>query len=216
MAGRRRVPWALSPKTFLFAAGVGIIGGLVGATYQILSRGLQIFIVGEGKLLDAASGLEWYQRMLIPFFGACLASAIIYALGRWTTGQGMADVMEAVSLRRMRNLSVWRTILRALSSLALIATGGSVGREGPIAYMSASLGTRFARLSGMPSTRLGLFAGCGIAAGMAVSYYAPFGAALFAMEVVLRNFSVDILAPVLAASVVSYLMFEALASTGFL
>jgi len=215
MATGRRVPWALSPKTFLIAAGVGIIGGLVGATYQILSKGLQWVIVGPGNLLEAAWELEWYLRMLIPFSGACLASFLVYGLGRWKKGQGMADVMEAVSLRRMRTLSVTRTILRALSSLALIATGGSVGREGPVAYMSASFGTRFSRFVGIPSPRLGLFAGCGIAAGMAVSYYAPFGAALFAMEVVLRNFSVDILAPVLAASVVAYLMFVALSATEF-
>ena len=215
MGIRRRVPWALSPKTFLIAAGVGIIGGLVGATYQILSRGLQWLIVGEGTLLEAAENLAWYHRLLIPFFGACLASAIIYGFGRWKTGQGMADVMEGVSLRRMRNLSVTRTILRSLSSLALIATGSSIGREGPIAYLSASLGTRFSRWAGVRSTRLGLFAGCGIASGMAVSYYAPFGAALFAMEVVLRNFSVDVLAPVLMASVVSFLMFMALSTTEF-
>lgn len=215
MADRQRVAWALAPKTFLIAAGVGIIGGLVGACYQLLSRGLQRMIVGPGRLLEAAQGLEWWQRMLIPFSGACLASFIVYGLARWKSGQGMAAVMEAVSLKRMRQLSVTRTILRSLSSLALIATGGSVGREGPIAYLSASLGTRFSRAAGVPSTRLSLFAGCGIAAGMAVSYYAPFGAALFAMEVVLRNFSVDILAPVLVSSVVAFLMFTALSTWDF-
>ena len=212
MADGRRVPWALSPKTFFFAACVGVIGGLVGVAYQLISRGLQGFIVGDGNLLDAANDLAWWQRVLIPFLGACAASALVYGLGRWRTGQGMAAVMEAVSLRRVRKLSVGATIARALSSLALIATGGSVGREGPIAYLSASFGTRFARRSGMPESRMGLFAGCGIAAGMAVSYFAPFGAALFAMEVVLRNFSVDILAPVLLSSTVSYLMFEALSN----
>jgi len=210
MADERRVPWALSPKTFFFAAGVGVIGGLIGTTYQLISRGLQWFIVGEGNLLEAAARLAWWQRVMIPFLGACAASALVYGLGRWRKGQGMAAVMEAVSLRRVRKLSVGATVARALSSLALISTGGSVGREGPIAYLAASFGTRFARLSGMPESRMGLFAGCGIASGMAVSYFAPFGAALFAMEVVLRNFSVDILAPVLLASTVSYLMFEGL------
>jgi len=212
MADTRRVPWALSPKTFLFAAGVGIIGGLVGTIYQLLSRGLQWFFVGEGSLLEAADKLAPWQRVLIPFLGACAAAALVHTLGRWRQGQGMSAVMEAVSLRRVRRLSVTATVARALSSLALIATGGSVGREGPIAYMSASFGTRFARMSGMPATRLGLFAGCGIAAGMSVSYYAPFGGALFAMEVVLRNFSVDIFAPVLCSSIVAFLMLKALAT----
>jgi CIC family chloride channel protein len=216
MAETRRVPWALSPKTFLFAAGVGIIGGLVGIIYQLLSHGLQHLIVGQGSLLDAAQALVWWKRLLIPFAGACLASVLMFTLGRWRKGQGMSAVMEAVSLRRVRRLSVGATVARALSSLALISTGGSVGREGPIAYMSASFATRFARMSGMPSTRLGLFAGCGIAAGISVAYYAPFAGALFAMEVVLRNFSIDILAPVLLASIVGFGMQAALSKVDFI
>ncbi|NJN14202.1 MAG: CBS domain-containing protein, partial [Planctomycetes bacterium] len=67
-----------------------------------------------------------------------------------------------------------------------------------------------------PATRLGIFAGCGIAAGMSAAYYAPFGAALFAMEVVLGNFAVDVLAPVFIASAVSSLLVQALATDGLL
>ena len=87
------MPWALSPKTFLFAAGVGIIGGLVGTVYQLLSRGLQSVFVGEGSLLEAAKRLQWWQCILIPFLGACAASLLVHTLGRWRQGQGMTAVM---------------------------------------------------------------------------------------------------------------------------
>ena len=50
---------------------------------------------------------------------------------------------------------------------------------------------------------LGLFTGCGVAAGMASAYYSTIGAALFAMEVVLGNFAIDIFAPVVVAAVVA-------------
>jgi len=216
MSNGRRASWAHSPETFLLAAGVGVIGGAVGTLFQLGSRGLQRLFIGPGNMLTAAAALPWYKALLIPFLGAVVAAVLDYGLSRKRRTQGMADVMEAVSFRRARDLSIRATVSRALSSLALISTGGSVGREGPIAYMSASFGTRLARMASVPQSRLGLFAGCGIASGMAASYFAPFGAALFAMEVVLGNFSLDILAPVIVSSVVSSLVIRGLAADALL
>ena len=84
----------------------------------------------------------------------------------------LADVMEAVNLKRVQNLRIRSVLARATSSLMLIATGGSVGREGPIVYMSASFGSALARLGRFTGPRMGLFAGCGVAAGMSAAYYA--------------------------------------------
>ncbi|MGQ0613891.1 MAG: chloride channel protein [Planctomycetaceae bacterium] len=184
----------------------------MGTAFQVGSSGLQHFIIGTGGLLDATLRLKWYEALLIPFFGAIAASLLAYGLTRKRESQGMADVMEAVTLRKAQQLRITATLSRALSSLALIATGGSVGREGPIVYLSAALGARFSRLARVPVPRLGLFAGCGVAAGMAAAYYAPLGAALFAMEVVLGNFAIDIFAPVVVASVVASLLVQGLAA----
>lgn len=201
-----------SPLTYLLAAGVGVIGGLVGALFQLASSGLQHVIIGPGNLLQAALALDWWQRLIIPFGGAMVSALLVYGLWRRRESQGMADVMEAITLKKAQELKPSRTIIRALSSLALIVTGGSVGREGPIVYLSATLGARLTRLAGAPQTRLGLFAGCGVAAGMSSAYFAPLGASLFAMEVVLGNFSLDILAPVFVSSGISFFVARGLAA----
>jgi CIC family chloride channel protein len=200
------------PSTFLFAAGAGIIGGIVGASFQLASIGLQWLTIGEGSLLEAAENLPPYRAVLTPFLGAVAAVAIHYALTRKREAQGMSNVMEAVTLKKAQELRIAPMLARALSSLAVIGTGGSVGREGPIVYLSAALGARFSRLARVPVPRLGLFAGCGVAAGMAAAYDAPLGASLFAMEVVLGNFAVDIFAPVVVASVVASLVVRGLAA----
>jgi len=213
MASLDRGPTSLyGARTYLFAAAVGVIGGLVGVGFQLLGHILQERIIGPGTLLDAAFALPWYLRLVIPACGALAAAALARGLTRRRASQGMGDVMEAVTLKQAQELSIRATVSRALSSLALIVTGGSIGREGPIAYMGASFGSRFARLVGVPTQRLGLYAGCGIAAGMAASYFAPFGAALFALEVVLGNFAIEIFGPVVVASVFSNLVVEGLAA----
>jgi CIC family chloride channel protein len=212
MAVARRAKLLHSPTVFLLAAAVGIVGGCVGVLYQLARYGIQRgFVDSEKGLLQSVLDLPWWQALLIPFMGASVSSLIFYGLLRRRT-QGMADVMEAVTLRNVKGLSIRRTLARAFSSLALICTGGSVGREGPIVYCSASLGTRLGRLVRGPLPRVGLFAGCGVAAGMSAAYLAPFGASLFAMEVVLGNFAIDIFAPVVLASVVATLLVQGLAA----
>jgi CIC family chloride channel protein len=196
----------------LYAAGVGVIGGLVATLFSLGSHALQAAIMGKGGLLKAALALPPASRLLIPFLGSIAAALLVHGLSRKRKSQGMADVMEAVSLRKAEGLSIRSTLMRAASSMALIATGGSVGREGPIVFTSAAFGARFARLANVAGPRLGLFAGCGVAAGIASAYYAPLGAAMFAMEIVLGNFAIEIMAPVVVAAVVSSLLAEGLAT----
>jgi len=211
MSDARRVPWAHEPKTFLYAAGVGVIGGLVATVFQLGAHGLQRVIIGKGGLLKAAERLEPHERFLIPFVGAVAAALLAYGFSKRRKSQGMSDVMEACTMRKAETLSIRSTLMRAASSLALIATGGSVGREGPIVFTSAAFASRLARLGKFAGPRLGLFAGCGVAAGIASAYYAPFGAAIFAMEVVLGNFAIEIMAPVMVASVVASLFAKGVA-----
>jgi len=212
MSTGRRSPWAHSPRTFVFAAGVGVIGGIVGTLFQTARGALQDAFVGEGDLLTTALAVPWYHRFLLPFAGTIAAALLAYGLTRRSQSQGMSDVMEAVSLRRVRRLRPGAAIARALSSLALLATGGSVGREGPIVYMSAIFGSRFSQLARVPRPQMAMFSGCGVAAGLSAAYYAPLGAALFAMEVVLGNFAVEILAPVILASVIAFLICDGFAT----
>jgi len=215
MSERRRAHWARSPKTYLFAAGVGFIGGGIATAFQVGSRALQRSLMGGGTMLDAAKQLAWWQCILIPLSGAVVASFLKFGLTRKRSSQGMVDVMEAVTLKKARNLSVLATVKRATASFFVVATGGSLGREGPIAYMAASFGARFAKLVRVPEQHRGLFAGCGIAAGMSASYFAPLGAALFAMEIVLGNFAAEIFAPVVIASIISSLVVNGFAAGPF-
>jgi len=215
MATARRAIGAFGPKTYLFAAAVGVIGGLVATAFQLGRHGLKELLVGEGNFLDAALALDPWVRFSLPIASCMAASLLAYGLTRRRESQGMADVMEAVTLRRGEHLRVGPTIARALSSFVLVAGGGSVGREGPIVYLSASLGTRLSRFARIPMGRLGLFTGCGVSAGMAGAYYAPLGASLFAMEVVLGNFAIDIFAPVVVAAVTANFVVQGFAAGPF-
>ncbi len=187
---------------FLRAAIVGVGGGMVAVAFRAAAAAVQSWIgVGE-DVIEGARHLEWWKVLLIPTAGMLVAAAIVRWLARRPAG--FADVMEAVSVKR-GPVSFRSMVGRGLASLSVIATGGSVGREGPIIGISAAIASNVTRFLKTPMRDRGLLLGCGVAAGFASAYNAPIAGAIFALEVVLGNFAMELFAPVVVASVTATL-----------
>ncbi len=94
-------------------------------------------------------------------------------------------------------------MVKFLSSLVSIGTGASAGREGAITQLSATLASKWGQLAKWPPYRLRLLVGCGAAAGISAAYNAPISGAVFAALIVVGNFSMNLFAPLVFASVVA-------------
>ncbi len=190
--------------TLLRAAVIGLCGGLASLAFRGATNSIQELIGLTDNILEGARTLEWWQLLLVPTCGALAAALVHRFLVKGSGGTGLSDVMEAVSLKS-GPISLRSALSRAASSLGIIATGGSVGREGPIITISSAMSSWLTGALRAPARDRGLLLGCGVAAGFASAYNAPIAGALFAMEVVLANFAIDLLAPVVVASVTSTL-----------
>jgi H+/Cl- antiporter ClcA len=93
--------------------------------------------------------------------------------------------------------------VKFLSSLITIGSGGSIGREGGIVQLSATLASKWGQLAKWQPYRLRLLVGCGAASGIAAAYNAPISGAVFAALIVMGNFSMSLFAPLVFASVVA-------------
>ena len=93
--------------------------------------------------------------------------------------------------------------MKFLSSLVTIGSGGSIGREGGIVQLAATLASKWGQLAKWHPYRLRLLVGCGAASGIAAAYNAPISGAVFAALIVLGNFSMSLFAPLVFASVVA-------------
>lgn len=160
-------------------------------------------LLGEGhNPLAIARGVEWYWRLMIPALGGLIVGPLIYVFAREAKGHGVPEVMAAVALRggvmRRRVVAV-----KALASAICIGTGGSVGREGPIVQIGAALGSSIGQALRVPASQLRTIVGCGAAAGVAATFNAPIAGALFAAEIVVGNFAVAQLSPIVISSVVA-------------
>lgn len=149
----------------------------------------------------AWSQLPWWHRGSIVIGGGVI-------LGLWThfvlpdqRPHGVADVIEASSFHNAR-MSLG-TGLKAITASAIsIGSGGSVGREGPIVHLGASLASYVARFMKLPTSLARTILGCGIAGGIAAAFNAPIAAVFFALEVVIGHYALSAFTPIVVAAVV--------------
>jgi len=139
--------------------------------------------------------------ILLPTLGGLIVGPIIYKYAPETRGHGVPEVIEALILRHGRIRSRVAAIKILVSSIT-IGSGGSAGREGPIAQIGASIASITTRLVKLDPYSSRLLVACGLGAGIAGTFNAPLGGALFGGEILLRGFGLFDAIPLILASVI--------------
>ncbi len=186
----------------LLAVVIGVASGLAAIAFRyaidLVQRGALGF--GGERVAGQAAGLAWWHLLLVPAAGGLAVGLFVYYAMPGRRPQGVADVIEASALRHGR-MSLWTGLKAALVSAASLGVGASVGREGPVVHLGASLGSwAAARLHlgrGLTRTLLG----CGVAGAVAASFNAPIAGSFFALEVVVGHYALSAFAPIVIASV---------------
>ncbi len=138
----------------------------------------------------------------MPATGGLIAGSILLFGQKWSTAGKAADFMEAVVLGN-GVIRVRATVVKSLSSLVTISSGGSIGREGPMVQLASMLGSMLGRLGKFSPARLRLLVACGAAAGIACAYNAPLTGAFFVAEIVLGSIAMESIGPMIVSSVVA-------------
>ena len=195
----------LSEEAFhlILAAGVGVLGGLVNLFFYYATESVKLlFLHRPGDIVEVAKMMDPLPRLITPAIGGLCAGAILFWGLRIVGQQGTSNLLEVVVAGDGR-LPFRTAFIKFLSSLVTIGTGGSIGREGGIVQLSATLASKWGQLAKWPPYRLRMLVGCGAASGIAAAYNAPISGAVFAALIVLGNFSMNLFAPVVCASVVA-------------
>ncbi len=194
---------------------VGALGGLTGAGFRwVLAFASRLFWRGGDQVVLAALASPWHARLLVPVAGAALAAAVgVLLAGRRVPRGGFPEIMELVALggRMIRLTSALR---RSLASLMTLASGGAVGREGPMAQIAAAIGSRTGRTFRFPEERVRILVAAGLAAGYAAAYNTPIAATVFVLEVIIGSFNVMFLGPAIVAAAISTIVTRLIAGAG--
>ncbi len=193
------------------AAVVGVVTALAAVGFHEL-----IQIIRHQLYSDPGEAFLYGPGLLLLIVWPALGGLVVGLLGRFVfrtaEGHGVTDVMESVVRSRgfVRPLIALEKIL--LSGVT-IGSGGSTGAEGPIVQIGAAISSGVGQFFRLARQQMPLVIGCGVAAGISAIFNAPIGGVLFALEIILRDFSVRTFAPVVIASVIANVTTRALFGT---
>jgi CIC family chloride channel protein len=137
---------------------------------------------------------------VIPMIGALITGLLVYFFARDAAGHGVPQVLDAI-VRRGGEIRAKTGMVKVLASIATVGSGGSGGAEGPIIQIGSVIGSVIARTLGIPRAQVPTLVGCGAAAGIASIFNAPIAGVFFAVEILLRDFSLRVFTPIVIASV---------------
>jgi H+/Cl- antiporter ClcA/CBS domain-containing protein len=200
---RERFTFSEEAYHLLLAGGVGIIGGLVNIFFYYATESTRmLFLRHAGEPAEVAELLAGWQRVLTPALGGLCAGLVLHWGLRMAGPLRSSNLLEVIVAGDGR-LPFRSGVVKFLSSLVTIGSGGSIGREGGIVQLSATLASKWGQLAKWHPYRLRLLVGCGAASGISAAYNAPISGAVFAALIVLGNFSMSLFAPLVFASVVA-------------
>jgi CIC family chloride channel protein len=187
----------------ILAGCVGVIGGFVNVVFhKCIDLSEMVFLGRVGEPEDLAAASTWWQKLFVPTIGGAAAGLVLYLGLRFTGKKRSSNILEAVATSDGR-LPFRASLVKSLSSLVTIGSGGSIGKEGAITDLAAVLASKWGQLAHWQPYRLRLLTACGAASGISAAYNAPVAGAVFAAWIVLGNFSMNLFAPLVFSSVVA-------------
>jgi CIC family chloride channel protein len=222
IAGKdRSVVIAHAGKWTLYFILIGIIAGLGSIVFHYLCQlGAHYFMdlaagyrppspAGEHHLLTPTS--TPFNRLILlflPAMGGLLSGWIVYTYAPEAEGHGTDAAIDAYHSKGgfMRGRV---PIIKTIASALTLTTGGSGGREGPIAQIGAGFGSFLATTLKLSDRERRIMMAAGIGAGVGSIFRAPLAGALFAAEVLYRDpeFESEVIIPAGISSVVAYCLF---------
>lgn len=188
-----------------WAALVGIAGAWIAIGFKEATDALHWLLTGSHEGFVASfTAMPGWRRVLVPTAGGLMAGLTLY-LGSRLKGQGNStDYMEAVVVGN-GNLPVRASLMKSISAWFSGASGGSIGREGPLVQLSSLAASITGRWLNFPVPRRRQLVACGAAAGLASAYNAPIAGAFFVSEIVLGSVALESLGPLVISAIVAAL-----------
>jgi chloride channel protein, CIC family len=205
----------------LLFVGIGIVAGLGAVLFHFLTQlGLRFFLdgiagyrplapPGEQHLLSPSeTPFSRWILLFLPAFGGVFSGWLVFTFAPEAEGHGTDAAIKAYH-QAGGYIRSRVPLIKMVASAITLTTGGSGGREGPIAQIGAGFGSLLATRLGLSSGERRIMMAAGIGAGVASIFRAPLSGALFAAEVLYRNSDLEheVIIPAGISSVVAYCIF---------
>lgn len=187
----------------VMAVVVGLATGAVTLAFRLaIESTLGAALGGDGEGFES---LPVWLRIALPITGAAI---IGFALTRLTPSSrrvGVVHVMERLG-RHQGRLPLRNALVQFGGGVIALITGNSGGREGPAVHLGAASGSLLGQVMELPNNAMRTLVACGTAAAIAGSFNTPIAGVIFAMEVVMMEYTIRSFIPVIIAAVMATLL----------
>lgn len=175
----------------------GILTGIVIVAFRLLADGVLAALLGGDP--ENYEALTWQYRALLPILAGLFLVLLFRFASKGIHVLGVARVMERMAYHQ-GHLGLRELLLQFFGAAAAIIGGYSVGREGPHVHLGASSGSLLGQWLRLPNNSIRTLVGCGTAAGIAASFNTPLAGVIFALEVVMLEYTIASFIPVILAA----------------
>lgn len=174
----------------------GVVIGIVGVAFRVATDKLSYLLYGGYYTKE-----HWYEWLYLPLIctsGGLLAGYITQKYAPDAAGSGIQQVKYALNTEGVV-IKLRTIIVKFFGAIIAIASGLSLGREGPTIQIGAGLGSKISNLLGGQHRKRSIASGAG--AGLAAAFNTPIAGVLFVIEELDRDFSSISLGPAIVGSV---------------
>jgi chloride channel protein, CIC family len=211
MAGPKRsllpAPWHIAPgpKLLVPAAVAGVLGGggavclhlLLGLLHNVFFLGRLEFFYDPRQHTPAS---PWGAAIIFaPVLGGLASVFLTRRFALASQGSGVPDALLSIFYHR-GHVHPDQAFFQPIATAFSIGSGGSGGREGPSMHIGAAMASGLARMLRLPARSHIALVCCGLAAGIAAAFNAPWGGWLFALEIATLEWSLPVVLAILLAA----------------
>ena len=209
-------------KWFFLSAMIGIVAGLGAIAFQILSQlvlsvalnGIAGYAphepVGEfGFFGHVERDLVPWKLLAVMAGGGLVSGYLVFKFAPEAAGHGTDSAIEA--FHQNRGIIRGRVpLIKTIASAVTLGTGGSGGREGPIAQIGAGFGSYLATRLKLSDRDRRIMVAAGMGAGVGAIFRAPLAGALFAGEILYKDAEIEseVIVPAAISSIIGYSVYS--------
>lgn len=215
--------WRHSGRWFLLCAAVGIVAGCGAIAFHYCSQAVAHYALaemagyvapepaGEHARFPAPTGVAfspwWILAVMVG--GGLVSGIIVFTFAPEAEGHGTDAVIDAYHFNEGR-MRARIPLVKLVASAITIGTGGSAGREGPIAQIGAGFGSILGGWLKLTPQEHRVLLAAGMGAGIGSIFRAPLAGAIFAAEILYRDADVEseVLVPASISSIIAFLVFS--------
>ncbi|WP_066959168.1 chloride channel protein [Microbulbifer sp. Q7] len=181
----------------LLALVIGVCAGVVVIGFRQLSEGPAILYLPR---LEDFESLPASWRFGLPVAGAAVLGLLFHWMAPSGRPTGVVHVLDRLHNHQGR-MPMKNAVLQFFGGALALLSGQSIGREGPSVHLGAASGSWVAQRLRLPDNSARTLLACGVAAAIAASFNTPLAGVIFAMEVVMLEYTVAGFLPVMIAAV---------------